>query len=59
MKYLDILDKECQKVILKTIMSEKRLAKKQIVKYIIYSKAIKFSKFTYKSKVINQTLLGI
>lgn len=29
MEYLDIVDKECQKVILKTIMPEKRLAKKK------------------------------
>ena len=61
MKHLDILHKECQKATLKTTrMSEKRLAKKQHKQEnIMYSKGIKPSKFTYKSKVTNQILLGI
>lgn len=37
MEYLDIVDKECQKVILKTIMPEKRLAKKKTNSKISYT----------------------
>lgn len=57
MKKLDIFGKECQKAILK-IMSEE-ISKNQHKQENIHSKDIKSSKFTYKSKVINQTLLEI
>lgn len=58
MKKLDIFGKECQKAILK-IMSEDISKNPHKQENIVYSKDIKPSKFTYKSKVINQTLLEI